>query len=504
MAPERTSRPRGMGLPGMRNSALATAALTSVALLSQTADSVPLAGDDTPSREEVEQRINTLYDRAETDSGTYNATRAMSTGTRKRVTPAADTPRRNSDPALDNVARQWFDGARSRLGPTVPAVLPRDRMLPEERPQARPARPAPERQETGRPVLELTAGPAPVRELTAGPAPVPELTAGPVAALPAAPAAQPETAVALPAPATESRRTALRTSKEQNQRKLAAARELLSRQIAQQSRPVAALESGPAAQDSWLATPEPTRYESQPASDAWLTTPQPTGVVATPLEATPATGSWLTTPQPTGLTATPLEAQPATDAWLTTPQPTALQAAPLAAPQATDSWLTLPVPTRSEPEQPVWQQQQPSPTTGTSTAVEAAWPAGAVSAPAPVGDRKAERALAFARAQIGRPCVWGATGPESYDCSSLTQAAWKTAGVVLPRTALDQTRTGTSIPLTVVQPGDLIFFNDDLGHVGLYTGNGMMIHAPGPGTYIREESVYFAGESAIRGAVRLA
>ncbi|MGW2718042.1 NlpC/P60 family protein [Streptomyces sp. NPDC001492] len=115
---------------------------------------------------------------------------------------------------------------------------------------------------------------------------------------------------------------------------------------------------------------------------------------------------------------------------------------------------------------------------------------------------KAEKALAFARAQIGKPYVWGATGPDSYDCSGLTQAAWKAAGVDLPRTTYDQVNAGTTVSLTDAQPGDLIFFYDDISHVGLYIGNGMMIHAPKPGAYVREESVYYGGASIIHSVVR--
>ncbi|MFJ4472156.1 NlpC/P60 family protein [Streptomyces sp. NPDC089424] len=115
---------------------------------------------------------------------------------------------------------------------------------------------------------------------------------------------------------------------------------------------------------------------------------------------------------------------------------------------------------------------------------------------------KAEKALAFARAQIGKPYVWGATGPESYDCSGLTQAAWKAADVTLPRTTYDQVDAGTTVSVTAAQPGDLIFFYDDVTHVGLYIGNGMMIHAPKPGAYVREESVYYDGESSIHSVVR--
>ncbi|MFE6196738.1 NlpC/P60 family protein [Streptomyces sp. NPDC057838] len=115
---------------------------------------------------------------------------------------------------------------------------------------------------------------------------------------------------------------------------------------------------------------------------------------------------------------------------------------------------------------------------------------------------KADKALAFARAQIGKPYVWGAVGPGSYDCSGLTQAAWKAAGVTLPRTTYDQVDAGTTVPLADARPGDLVFFYDDITHVGLYIGNGMMIHAPKPGAYVREESIYYDGESSIHSVVR--
>ncbi|KUL36501.1 C40 family peptidase [Streptomyces regalis] len=115
---------------------------------------------------------------------------------------------------------------------------------------------------------------------------------------------------------------------------------------------------------------------------------------------------------------------------------------------------------------------------------------------------KAEKALAFARSQIGKPYVWGATGPDSYDCSGLTQAAWKAADVDIPRVTYDQVNAGTTVPLSSAQPGDLVFFYDDVTHVGLYIGNGMMIHAPKPGTYVREESIYYDGESSIHSVVR--
>lgn len=112
---------------------------------------------------------------------------------------------------------------------------------------------------------------------------------------------------------------------------------------------------------------------------------------------------------------------------------------------------------------------------------------------------KAEKVLAFARAQMGKPYVWGATGPASYDCSGLTQAAWKAAGVTIPRTTWDQVEVGTRIATADLQPGDLVFFYDDISHVGIYKGDGMMIHAPKPGANVREESIYYM---PIYGSVR--
>jgi cell wall-associated NlpC family hydrolase len=61
---------------------------------------------------------------------------------------------------------------------------------------------------------------------------------------------------------------------------------------------------------------------------------------------------------------------------------------------------------------------------------------------------------------------------------------------------------GTTVSLSDAQPGDLVFFYDDVSHVGLYIGNGMMIHAPKPGAYVREESIYYDGTSAIHSVVR--
>ncbi|MER5637096.1 NlpC/P60 family protein [Kitasatospora sp. NPDC002227] len=108
--------------------------------------------------------------------------------------------------------------------------------------------------------------------------------------------------------------------------------------------------------------------------------------------------------------------------------------------------------------------------------------------PAPATGRAAA-AVAFAVAQLGKPYVWGATGPESYDCSGLVQAAWAAAGISLPRTTYAQIDAAPRVPRGELRPGDLVFFYSTVSHVGLYTGNGRMIHAPHPGAPVRYESV---------------
>ncbi|MGA4850749.1 NlpC/P60 family protein [Streptomyces sp. G5(2025)] len=102
---------------------------------------------------------------------------------------------------------------------------------------------------------------------------------------------------------------------------------------------------------------------------------------------------------------------------------------------------------------------------------------------------KAAKVITFAEAQIGKPYVWGATGPDSYDCSGLTQDAWKAAGITLPRTTWDQAKAGTTVKTADAEPGDLAFFHDDISHVGICIGGGKMIHAPKPGAKIRVESI---------------
>ena len=275
MAPERPSRSGGSGLPGVRNSAIATAALTSVALFSQTADAAA-AGDEGPSREDVQQRVSSLYDRAESDTGLHNITRAQSAASRGRGAPAGGG--RASDPELDAIARQWFQGARSALGPTVPAALPADRK-PARRSASRPERPRPARSAEGpsepRAGRELESAARPMLELPAAEnrqRPVAELTAAPTTALPAVPTQRQEVSAPPAAPAPEPRQVTLRRAKQNNQRKIASASDLLYRYTARQTS-VAPLTAAQPQQAQLPQAPAPWQPQAEQAhraaEEAW-------------------------------------------------------------------------------------------------------------------------------------------------------------------------------------------------------------------------------------------
>jgi cell wall-associated NlpC family hydrolase len=102
----------------------------------------------------------------------------------------------------------------------------------------------------------------------------------------------------------------------------------------------------------------------------------------------------------------------------------------------------------------------------------------------PVSGRAAA-AVHFAMAQIGKPYVYGAAGPSSYDCSGLTMAAWGAAGVGLPHSSSAQYGSGTHISESQLQPGDLVFYYSPISHVGMYIGNGMIVNAENPSSGIR-------------------
>ena len=111
----------------------------------------------------------------------------------------------------------------------------------------------------------------------------------------------------------------------------------------------------------------------------------------------------------------------------------------------------------------------------------------------------AATALASARAQLGKPYVWGATGPASFDCSGLTGWAYAAAGIRLPRTAAQQYAAGPHVGLADLAPGDLLFWASDLRnpetihHEALYLGGGQMLAAPHTGDVVKVQPVYFTG-----------
>ncbi|WP_343235369.1 C40 family peptidase [Streptomyces bauhiniae] len=597
------------------------------------------------SHEEVRQRIDSLYARAENATGNYNAARAIAAATRRRGVPLAKRSGSRTDPALDAVTRQWFDAARALAGPTVPAALPAGRMpdngpfvertwtaeelgLPSIEPET-PALPAGSSQ---RPVAELTGGTpsAPALEAAGTVAALPP--AAPVAALPAAPAAQlpinaPQlTPPAMPVggpdlvgagmpglpmapaptppggvpgvlpvqPVGPSRRSPA-DLKAGNRRKLASAKDLLSRHswnaapaqawgTSQAPAPGAVQTAAPgiASSGAAQAPAAPTGQWAVPASvtdTGPLTYPMPdalgdTGSLPYPIPGPLSDTGGLSylAPAPQTDTGTlpavdtsafapgydtgtfPAAAAPAptydTGAFPAVPPVAEAAPAPMygtgAFPAVPPVAEAAPAPMYGTGAPPVTEvTPAPAPTYGTGAfpaapAFQPAPPAAASPAPAPAFQPvppavpapaqapnpapetgtfsttpltprpatesahvvRAAKAIAFAAAQVGKPCVWGATGPDSFDCSSLTQGAWRTAGVELPRAAHEQASAGTEVALAAALPGDLVLFFDDDRHVGLYVGNGTMIHAPGPGATIREESVYGAGEAAIHRVIR--
>ncbi|MFE1292727.1 NlpC/P60 family protein [Streptomyces sp. NPDC058751] len=384
MASHRKARPTGTRIAGIRTPVLATAAaLTSVALLSQTANAAP--ADPRPNIEEVSKKVDDLYHQAETATEKYNAAKEKTAEQRERV-----------DTLLDDVARRTekLNTAREELGSfaaaqyrTGAAVSDTATLLLADSPkdyfdQTQLMSRLTDRQKAAVDdyVTEQAATTKKRAEATEN---LESLTA--------------------------SQKT-LKTSKAAVQRKLTEARDLLSELNAEEKARLAAIEK--------------KKREQAAAKAAELARQQAAAEKAAQKSSGTTTGS--TAGSSTGST-------------------------------ATDS-------------------------SSSST--------------------KAAQALAFARAQIGKPYVWGATGPDSYDCSGLTQASWRAAGVSLPRVTYDQVNAGTTVSLADARPGDLVFFYGDLSHVGLYIGDGMMIHAPKPGAYVREESIYYDGTSAIHSVVR--
>ncbi|MFF1656351.1 NlpC/P60 family protein [Streptomyces sp. NPDC058255] len=387
MASHRTSRPTGTRVAGIRTpAALATAALTSVALLSQTANAAPSA-DPKPSLEEVEKKVNDLYHQAETATEKYNATREKAAKQRQRV-----------DTLLDDVAQRTekLNTAREELGTFAAAQYRTGAAAPDTATLLLADDPQDYFDQTQLMSRLTTRQKAAVDDYVTEQAATTKKRA--------------EASKSLQTLTTS--QNALKTSKADVQRKLSEARELLSELTAEEKARLAAIEK----KKQEAAERKAAELAQQQAAAAAEKAAQ---------ESSPSPGTTTGSSGSTGSTATD------------------------------SSYAT-----------------------------------------------KAAKALAFARAQVGKPYVWGATGPDSYDCSGFTQAAWKAAGVTLPRVTYDQVNAGTTVSLADAQPGDLVFFYDDVSHVGLYIGNGMMIHAPKPGAYVREESIYYDGTSAIHSVVR--
>ncbi|WP_328808176.1 C40 family peptidase [Nonomuraea antri] len=146
-------------------------------------------------------------------------------------------------------------------------------------------------------------------------------------------------------------------------------------------------------------------------------------------------------------------------------------------------------------------------TTGTTTAAAAAKTAAKTAASgrtAKVARQKvkARKAVSVAKGQIGDPYRYGGTGPGSFDCSGLVQYAWRKAGVKLPRVASSQfARIKNKVSWRSLRPGDLMFFRG-LGHVGMYVGNGKMIHSPRTGERVRIDKLSGWRKASFAGAVR--
>jgi cell wall-associated NlpC family hydrolase len=122
---------------------------------------------------------------------------------------------------------------------------------------------------------------------------------------------------------------------------------------------------------------------------------------------------------------------------------------------------------------------------GTATSAP---PAAARAPSAPNIAGNAGAAVRFAYGAVGKPYVYAASGPNGYDCSGLTAAAWNAGGKSLPHNAAMQWNAVAHISASELQPGDLVFYSG-LGHVGIYVGGGQVIHAPQPGEYVKISSV---------------
>jgi cell wall-associated NlpC family hydrolase len=144
---------------------------------------------------------------------------------------------------------------------------------------------------------------------------------------------------------------------------------------------------------------------------------------------------------------------------------------------------------------------------GTSGTVAAGGAAGGSASGPGLSTAQTVAFLKAAESRLGLPYVWGGDGPDVFDCSGLVQWSFAQAGVVMPRVAADQARTGPLIPVRQLQPGDLLFYHTDptapgyISHVAIYIGNGEMLQAPQPGEDVEVVPAAFGSEFA--GAVQV-
>ncbi|MBB3677702.1 C40 family peptidase [Modestobacter versicolor] len=120
-------------------------------------------------------------------------------------------------------------------------------------------------------------------------------------------------------------------------------------------------------------------------------------------------------------------------------------------------------------------------------------PAPAAAAPVVAGSGAAATAVSTAMAQIGKPYVWAAAGPNSFDCSGLVQYAYAAAGVSLPHSSRSQAAAGQAVSRDQLQPGDILAFYSPVSHVGIYIGNGQMVHAPTSGDVVKVVDIDYMG-----------
>ncbi|MGY2084107.1 NlpC/P60 family protein [Blastococcus sp. SYSU DS0539] len=156
-------------------------------------------------------------------------------------------------------------------------------------------------------------------------------------------------------------------------------------------------------------------------------------------------------------------------------------------------------------QEPADAQQAPAAAAPAPAAPRASAPAAAAPAPAPApapaaaapappapvagGSGAAQTAVNTALAQVGDPYVWAAAGPNAFDCSGLVQYAYAAAGISVPHSSRMQSTMGTPVSRSALQPGDLVFFYSPVSHVGIYIGNGQMVHAATSGVPVKVASV---------------